>query len=134
MLTTRAPGQVARIAERARGVNSSPPTTTVRAGTPTFEVDMTCEIADGTPLIIRSVTGSANWSARASTLRTTSTHPPAASGARISRTEKSKLSDVEARDRDSSCAENWVATQQTRSVRLRCSTTRPLGRPVDPDV
>jgi len=30
--------------------------------------------------------------------------------------------------------ENWTETQDTRSVRLRCSTTTPFGRPVDPEV
>src|ERR1700722_3223740 len=133
MLTTRAPGQVARMTESARGVNTSPPSTTVRARTLTGAVVTACEIADGTPLIIRP-DGSANSSDNASTLRTTSTHPPHASGAKISNTEKSKLSELDARVLDSSSAENWTETQDTRSVRLRCSTTTPFGRPVDPAV
>src|SRR5580698_8328516 len=128
MLTTRAPGQVARMTERARGVNTSPPRTTVRALTLIGDVVTACEIADGTPLIIRPDDGSANSSASASTLRTTSTHPPHASGAKISKTEKSKLSELDARVLDSSAAENWTETQDTRSVRLRCSTTTPFGR------
>src|ERR1700722_6526221 len=134
MLTIRAPGHVARTTDNARGVNTSPPRTTVRARTPTSDVLTTCETADGTPLIIRPDAGSSNSSASASTLRTTSTHPPDASGARTSNTEKSKLSDVDASTRDSSPAENCTETQDTRSVRLRCSTTTPFGRPVDPDV
>ena len=122
------------MSERARGVNTSPPSTTVRARTPTLDVLMTFEIADGTPLIIRSCSGSSNSSASANTFRTISTAPPHASGARISNTEKSKLSELAARVLESSPAENWAPIQETRSVRLRCSVTTPLGRPVEPEV
>ena len=113
MFTTRAPGHVAWICDSARAVNASPPTTTVRARTPTFEVVMTCAIADGAPLTSRRESGSANSSASASTLRTTSTVPPHASVPRISNTDTSKLSDVDASIRDSSAAENSAPIQQT---------------------
>ena len=89
---------------------------------------MTWVIADGTPQIIRSDPGSSSASASASTLRTTSTsHPPHASGTKISSTEKSKLSDVDASDRDNSAAENCAPAHDTRSARFRCSTITPLG-------
>jgi hypothetical protein len=60
--------------------------------------------------------------------------PPQASGPKISNTDTSKLSDVEASTRDSSSAPNSARAQCTSPTTLRCSTTTPFGRPVDPEV
>src|ERR1700678_2037117 len=119
--------------DRAWGVNSSPPRTTVRARIPTCDVVTTCEIADGTPLIIRPDAGSSNPSASASKLLTISTVPPQTSGAKISNTDTSKLSEVDARTLASSAAGNSALAQLTRLTTPRCSITTPLGRPVDPE-
>src|SRR4029077_19426088 len=134
MFRIRAPGHVPRIAEKTRGVSGSPARTTARALTLTFDVLMTCEIADGTPLIIRPDPGSPNPPASASRFGTISIQPPAVSGAKISKTDTSKLSEVEARTLASSAAGNSADAQHTRPTTLRCSITTPLGRPVDPEV
>src|SRR5579859_287415 len=134
MFQIRAPGHVPRMADKTRDVSASPASTTAAALTRTFDVLMTCEIADGTPLIIRPDAGSPTPSASASKLPTTSTHPPQTSGAKISNTDTSKLSEVEASTRDSSPGPNSALAQDTRLTTPRCSTTTPLGRPVDPEV
>ena len=95
---------------------------------------ITCEIADGTPLIIRPHPGSPSPSASASTLLTISALPPETSGAKISNTDTSKLSDVEASTLASSAAGNSARAQHSRPMTLRCSITTPFGRPVDPEV
>ncbi len=60
--------------------------------------------------------------------------PPEVSGVNISKTETSKLIDVEKSNPPSSSSENRVRSQLTRATALRCSTATPLGRPVDPEV
>ena len=70
----------------------------------------------------------------ASRFGTISMLPPAVSGAKISNTDTSKLSEVEARTLASSSAGNSARAQHTRPTTPRCSTTTPLGRPVDPEV
>ena len=60
--------------------------------------------------------------------------PPQISGVKISNTDTSKLSDVETSTWDSSSAPNSARAQHTSPATLRCSTTTPFGRPVDPDV
>ena len=134
MLRIRAPGHVPRMADKTRGVSGSPARTTARALTLIRDVLMTCEIADGTPLIIRPDAGSSNPSASVSKLLTISALPPETSGAKISKTDTSKLSEVEARTLASSSAGNSALAQHTRPTTPRCSTTTPLGRPVDPEV
>ena len=61
-------------------------------------------------------------------------HPPAASGANISNTDTSKQADVDASTRDNPSHPNAAAAHHSRFTTLRCGTTTPLGRPVDPDV
>src|SRR5579859_2761735 len=134
MFQIRAPGHVPRMADKTRDVSGSPAKTTARALTAILDVLMTCEIADGTPLIIRPDAGSPTPSANASRLLTTSTHPPQTSGAKISKTDTSKLSEVEASTRDSSPGPNSAIAQDIRPTTPRCSITTPLGRPVDPEV
>src|ERR1700678_3280054 len=115
MLMMRAWGQVERMAARARAVNRSPPRTTVRAWMLMAEVLMTYAMAEGTPLIIRGAAGTLNSPASARALLTISMVPPRARGARVSKTEKSKLREDAARTRDSSARLNWAATWPMRS-------------------
>src|SRR5581483_3286531 len=97
-------------------------------------VASTCASAEGTALINDPCHGPAvPRSARASTFGTTSRQPPAASVPKISNTDTSKLSDVDASTRDNS-APNTSAAQQASDTAPACSTMIPLGRPVDPDV
>ena len=134
MFSTRAPGHVPRTAASTRAVSGSPASTTAPARTPIRDVLITCETADGTPLTSRPAAGSPSPPASASTLPTTSAHPPQTSGAKISNTDTSKLSDVDASTRASSPPPNSAPAQHSNPATLRCSTTTPLGRPVDPEV
>src|SRR5271163_4214582 len=135
MLRTWAPGSAARIAVTARAVSASPASTTVPALAVAPYTDSTSDSADGTALISDPRHGPAPpLSASASRSATISTDPPLTSGVNSSKTETSKLSDVEASTRDSSPAVNSDVAQASRLATQRCSMTTPLGRPVDPDV
>ncbi len=113
-------------------VSGSPPATTVRTE-PGSGLLTSSASADGTPLT--SVTVSRAGSvASASRSSATITVPPVASGRKSCVTDGSKQTDVDASIPRSSAAENTSASQRSRLTAFRCSTTTPLGRPVDPDV
>src|SRR4051794_25622149 len=88
--------------------------------------------AEGTALT--RLTGPAARSPSASTSRTTSTRPPTVNGQNSSNTDTSKFSDVEATTWDSPAGPRSAAAQAARPATLRCATSTPLGRPVDPEV
>ncbi len=95
----------------------------------------TCASAEGTALISVPCHGPAvPRSARASRFGTTSRQPPAVSVPKISNTDTSKLSDVDASTRDNSVTPNASAAQHASDTTPACSTATPFGRPVDPDV
>ena len=60
--------------------------------------------------------------------------PPRASGANSSKTEMSKLIEVEASTPASSPGRKDSRDQCSRATALRCSIATPLGRPVEPEV
>ena len=60
--------------------------------------------------------------------------PPQASGAKISKTEMSKVIEVEASMPESSRSEYSRRAQATIATALRCSIATALGRPVEPEV
>ena len=62
------------------------------------------------------------------------TRPPQASGAKISKTDRSKQTDVAASTPASSSSENTPRAQRTIATALRCSIATPFGRPVEPEV
>jgi hypothetical protein len=88
---------------------------------------------EGTAL--RSVTSSAAGRVgRARAFSARITRPPRASGTKISKTERSKQIEVEARTPESAAAGKTSRAQSTRATALACSIATPLGRPVDPEV
>src|ERR1022692_486122 len=131
MFTIRAPGTATRIAATTCPVSASPhnATTSARAAVP--GVASTCASAVGTALIMLPRHGP---DVSASRFGTISMLPPAVSVPKISNTDTSKLSDVDASTRDSSAAENADPAQHANDVAPECSITTPFGRPVDPDV
>src|ERR1022692_2921574 len=135
MLAIRHPGSQDRTSAICCADTASPASTTVpsaRSATgAAARPDIRLATAEGTPQ--SNVTG---YDRSASTSRslTTSTHPPASSGANISNTETSKLNEVEASTRDSPPRPKAATAHQTRFTTLRCGTTTPFGVPVDPDV
>src|SRR5215475_10504791 len=113
----------------------APATATTPAPAAVPGVASTCASAEGTALIKLPRHGPpAPRSASASKFGTTSRQPPAASVPKISNTDTSKLSDVDASTRDNSAAPNTSAAQHASDTTPACSTTTPFGRPVDPDV
>jgi hypothetical protein len=61
-------------------------------------------------------------------------HPPTISGQKISKTETSKLREVDATTRDNPAAPKSHSAQVARATTLWCETTTPFGRPVEPEV
>ncbi len=89
--------------------------------------------ADGTALSSPARQGPGR-SARASRSRTTSTQPPDSSGEKISNTDTSKLSEVDATTWCRPRPANSAAAQSVRASTDPWLTTTPLGRPVEPEV
>ncbi len=87
--------------------------------------------AEGTVLI--SLT-SCVPSPKASTLTTMSMRPPVVSGAKHSNTERSKFNEVENKVLARLAGGKARAAQARKFTVFRCSTTTPLGRPVEPEV
>jgi len=71
-------------------------------------------------------------SARAFSARITV--PPQASGANSSKTDMSKVIEVDASTPDSSRSENSRRDQSSSATALRCSIATAFGRPVEPEV
>ncbi len=134
MFITRQPGTAARTCWTARAGSASPARTTVSAPTRTVSSARSRPRADGTALSSPARQGS-DRSARASRSRTTSTRPPASSsGEKISNTDTSKLSEVDATMWASPRPVNSAAAQSVSATTEACGTTTPLGRPVEPEV
>ena len=131
MLAMRLSGSAARMSRTTRAESASPASTTVSAASSAMPFASTCENADGTALTRLAVIGR---SASATTSRTTSMVPPTVSGQKISKTDTSKFSDVDATTRDRPAAPNAEAAQPMSATMFSCVTTTPFGRPVDPDV
>ena len=90
-------------------------------------------IAEGT--VLTSVTSAAaGVVARARASSPSTTAPPAASGAKSSKSERSKLIEVEAKTPANSCGVKTPSAQRRKAPPLRCSIATPLGRPVEPEV
>ncbi|CAM5730498.1 hypothetical protein SALBM217S_09589 [Streptomyces griseoloalbus] len=62
------------------------------------------------------------------------TVPPTDSGAKISKTDRSKDTDVAASVCDNSSCEKTRPAQDSIATTWECSIITPFGRPVDPDV
>jgi hypothetical protein len=88
-------------------------------------------MAEGT--VLTRVTGPST-SGRSRALAASTTVPPRLSGAKISKTDRSKQTDVEASTAAISPSENSSRAQSMRATALRCSTATALGRPVEPEV
>ncbi len=73
--------------------------------------------------------GECSVSAGASTTR-----PPASSGTNMSITETSKLSEANCSTASAGPMSHVSIMPSRKLTACRCSTTTPLGRPVDPDV
>src|SRR5579859_499987 len=131
MFTIRVPGIAALIAAATCPVTASPHRATAGARAAVPGAASTCASAVGTALIMLPAHGP---DVSASRFGTISIHPPAVSGAKISKTDTSKLSEVEASTRDSSPAPNSADAQPVRLAMLCCSITTPLGHPVEPEV
>ncbi len=90
-------------------------------------------IAEGTVLIrVTAALAGRAGSARASA--TTTTVPPRASGRNSSKTERSKVIEVEARTPASSAGVNVSPAQRSSATALRWVIATPFGRPVEPEV
>src|SRR5438067_12094112 len=114
-------------------VNGSPARFTTRtdAGTPLTR--NSSRIADGTVLI--SVTSlAAGTFANASAFSARITFPPQQTGTNISKTERSKHTDVDASTPSNSSGVKTVRAQETSATAPRCSSATPFGRPVEPEV
>lgn len=133
MLATRQPGTAARTSRTVRAASPSPASTTVSAVTWTVSSARSCPRAEGTALSRLAVQG-AERSARASRSLTISTQPPDSSGLKISKTDTSKFSEVEATTWDRPRPPNSAAAQSARDTTEPWVATTPLGRPVDPEV
>src|SRR6476469_8478692 len=114
--------------------NASPASTTVSAVTATVRWAITWANADGTALTRLATQPPCRDSPSASRSRTTSTVPPATSGQKISNTDTSKLSEVEATTHENPDDPNSDTAHAARSTTLACVTTTPLGWPVEPEV
>ncbi len=77
---------------------------------------------------------SAASSGRASAFSARISFPPAASVAKISNTDMSKQTDVDASSPAYSAAENVACAQRTIDTAVRCSIATPFGTPVEPEV
>jgi hypothetical protein len=119
---------------RARSPRSGSPTRfTVRTERGIPPVRSSSAAAVGTAL--SSVTRSrAGCSGRASASSASTRAPPTASGWKISKTEMSKPADPAARTPADFSAGKTPRHQRSRAAALRCSTSTPLGTPVEPEV
>src|SRR5580698_5224003 len=131
MLTIRAPGTVVLIAATTCPVSASPHSATTAACAAVPGDASTCASAVGTALIMLPRHGPDVSDSRFGTI---SMLPPAVSVPKISNTDTSKLSDVDASTCLSSAGENSDATQRANTAAQPCWITTPLGRPVEPDV
>src|SRR5580693_5476955 len=131
MLTIRAPGTVVLIAATTCPVSASPHSATTAACAAVPGDASTCASAVGTALIMLPRHGPDVSDSRFGTI---SMLPPAVSVPKISNTDTSKLSDVDASTRDSSAAGNANLAQDASNAARSCSITTPLGRPVEPEV
>ena len=127
----RAPGTVDLMVVTTCPVSASPHSATTGACAAVPGEARTCARAVGTALIMLPRQGP---NVRARRFGTISMLPPAVSGVNSSKTETSKLSEVEARTLASSSVVNSARAQNSSPVTLRCSIRTPFGRPVDPDV
>src|SRR4028119_1227592 len=90
-------------------------------------------MAEGTVLSnVTSPAAGSVESARAFSARITV--PPQERGAKISKTDRSKQIEVEARTPARASAGKAARAQHIRSTGARCSRATPLGRPVEPEV
>jgi hypothetical protein len=90
-------------------------------------------IAEGT-VLIRVTWSRAGRDGNSRTLRARMTVPPWQRGANSSKTDKSKLIDVDASVPASSSGPNSRPAHASNADALRCSMETAFGRPVDPDV
>ena len=89
--------------------------------------------AEGT--VLTRVTGAvAGSSARARASRTKTTVPPAASGAKISKIDRSKPIEVAASTPARRSRGKAASAQLTKSAAARCGMATPFGAPVEPEV
>ncbi len=136
MFAILASGRARRMPCTERAVSASPHSATVPATgqVPAAPAASTCSSAEGTALIRLPDQASTVPSASASRSLTTSMLPPDTSGANSSNTDTSKFNEVDASTRESSPEANSREAQDSRFTTLACSTTTPLGRPVEPEV
>ena len=90
-------------------------------------------MAEGTVLIkvtCQAAGSTGNWRAFSARM----TVPPALSGTKSSKIERSKQIEVEKSTPASSCGEKIVLAQFTKVTGLWCSTATPFGLPVEPEV
>jgi hypothetical protein len=90
-------------------------------------------IAEGT--VLMSLTSAASRSAGSSSAcPARMSLPPQLRGRKISKTERSKQIEVDARTPDNSSGEKTALAHSSRVAVLWCSMATPLGRPVEPEV
>jgi hypothetical protein len=113
--------------------SGSPPRLTVRAEAGMPPVRTSSAMAEGTVSIrVTSSRAGSDGSSRALAARISV--PPRASVTKISKTDMSKLIDVEPSTPVISASENTSRDQGTSREAVRCSMATPLGRPVEPEV
>ncbi|GAA1691896.1 hypothetical protein GCM10009680_34180 [Streptomyces yatensis] len=133
-LAIRQDGMASRMSRTVWAGSASPASTTVRARTAGGSSPSSRENTEGTPLSSPRARGRPPGSVSASRSRTTSTLPPASSGQRISKTDTSKLSEVEATTSVSRSRPSSASAQAASPATPLWVATTPLGRPVDPEV
>ncbi len=111
----------------------SPPRLTVRTEAGIPPILTSSAIAEGTVSIsVTSPAAGSPGSSRALAARITL--PPRASVTHSSKTDMSKLIDVEPSIPAISASENTPYDHGTRAAAVRCSMATPFGRPVEPEV
>ncbi len=90
-------------------------------------------MAEGT-VLTSATSPRAGSPGRARALPARITVPPQERGAKISKTDRSKQMEVEARTPARASAGKAERAQSIRSTGARCSRATPLGRPVEPEV
>jgi hypothetical protein len=129
-LHTRSTPVSAKMRSTRLSLSGSPARFTVRTPGGSPPPSSSARMAEGTVLI--SVKSTGDWSS-ATASSTRHTVAPRVSGGKSSKTDRSKLSDVEKSVRSRSSPKAAPA-QSRRLTVLRWATATPFGRPVEPEV
>src|ERR1041384_8043663 len=112
---------------------ASPARLTVRTDAGTASCLINSAIAEGT-VLISSMFAAADIDGNCKAFSASTTQPPQLRGANISKTERSKLIEVEASTEFNFCGVKKSRDHCRKAAALQCVIATPFGVPVEPEV